>query len=88
LMFLRMRVVIDAAHLVQPSNRDEYELSQAIDQLVRSGRTFDVIRMDGGGSLSAIPKIEKRPYRRKKARRKATSPKRHRPDGVGMKPFS
>ncbi|MFQ3295466.1 MAG: dTDP-glucose pyrophosphorylase, partial [Natrialbaceae archaeon] len=29
------------------ANRDEYELSEAIDLLIRSGRTIDAIRMDG-----------------------------------------
>jgi dTDP-glucose pyrophosphorylase len=30
-----------------PSNRDEYEISDAVDLLVHSGRTIDAIRMDG-----------------------------------------
>ncbi|HET7322829.1 MAG TPA: UTP--glucose-1-phosphate uridylyltransferase AglF [Halococcus sp.] len=36
-----------ACHLVQPSDRGEYELSEAVDLLLRSGRTIDAIRMDG-----------------------------------------
>ena len=36
-----------ACHLVQPSNRGEYEISDAVDLLIASGRTIDAIRMDG-----------------------------------------
>ncbi|MDS0239873.1 MULTISPECIES: UTP--glucose-1-phosphate uridylyltransferase AglF [unclassified Haloferax] len=36
-----------ACHLVQPSNRGEYEISEAIDLLIRSGRTIDAIRING-----------------------------------------
>jgi glucose-1-phosphate thymidylyltransferase long form len=39
--------IFHACHLVQPSNRGEYELSDAIDLLIHSGRTIDAIRMDG-----------------------------------------
>ncbi|WP_435196311.1 UTP--glucose-1-phosphate uridylyltransferase AglF [Natronomonas sp. EA1] len=39
--------IFHACHLVQPSNRDEYELSEAIDLLIQSGRTIDAVRMDG-----------------------------------------
>ncbi|AWB28639.1 UTP--glucose-1-phosphate uridylyltransferase AglF [Halococcoides cellulosivorans] len=39
--------IFHAAKLVQPSNRGEYELSEAVDLLIRSGRTIDAIRMDG-----------------------------------------
>jgi glucose-1-phosphate thymidylyltransferase len=39
--------IFHACHLVQPSGRGEYELSEAIDLLIRSGRTIDAIRMDG-----------------------------------------
>ena len=39
--------IFHACHLVQPSNRGEYEISEAIDLLIRSGRTIDAIRMDG-----------------------------------------
>ena len=34
-------------HLVQPSDRGEYELPDAIDLLIQSGRTIDAIRLDG-----------------------------------------
>jgi glucose-1-phosphate thymidylyltransferase len=39
--------IFHACHLVQPSNRGEYELSEAIDLLIHSGRTIDAVRMDG-----------------------------------------
>ena len=39
--------IFHACHLVQPSNRGEYEISEAVDLLVRSGRTIDAIRLDG-----------------------------------------
>ncbi|AOW80051.1 glucose-1-phosphate thymidylyltransferase [Halodesulfurarchaeum formicicum] len=39
--------IFHACHLVQPSDRGEYELSDAIDLLIESGRTIDAIRMDG-----------------------------------------
>ncbi len=39
--------IFHACHLTQPSNRGEYEISEAIDLLLRSGRTIDAIRMDG-----------------------------------------
>jgi len=39
--------IFHACHLVQPSNRGEYEISDAIDLLLQSGRTIDALRMDG-----------------------------------------
>jgi glucose-1-phosphate thymidylyltransferase long form len=39
--------ILHACHLVQPSDRGEYEISEAIDLLIQSGRTIDAIRMDG-----------------------------------------
>ncbi len=39
--------ILHACHLTQPSNRGEYEISDAIDLLIKSGRTIDAIRMDG-----------------------------------------
>ena len=39
--------IFHACHLVQPSNRGEYELSDAVDLLIQSGRTIDALRMDG-----------------------------------------
>ncbi len=39
--------IFPACELVQPSNRGEYEISEAIDLLIRSGRTIDAIPLDG-----------------------------------------
>ena len=39
--------IFHACHLVQPSNRGEYEISEAIDLLIQSGRTIDAIQIDG-----------------------------------------
>ncbi|GAB3669342.1 UTP--glucose-1-phosphate uridylyltransferase AglF [Halopiger thermotolerans] len=39
--------IFHACHLVQPSDRGEYELPDAIDLLIQSGRTIDAVRMDG-----------------------------------------
>ena len=39
--------IFHACHLVQPSNRGEYEISEAIDLLIRSGRTIDALELEG-----------------------------------------
>ncbi|WP_225335249.1 UTP--glucose-1-phosphate uridylyltransferase AglF [Halomicrobium urmianum] len=39
--------ILHACHLTQPSDRGEYEISDAVDLLIKSGRTIDAIRMDG-----------------------------------------
>jgi glucose-1-phosphate thymidylyltransferase len=39
--------IFHACELVQPSNRGEYEISEAVDLLIRSGRTIDVVELDG-----------------------------------------
>ncbi|PSP77017.1 UTP--glucose-1-phosphate uridylyltransferase [Halobacteriales archaeon QS_1_68_20] len=39
--------IFHACHLVQPSDRGEYELSEAIDLLIQSGRTIDAIGLEG-----------------------------------------
>jgi glucose-1-phosphate thymidylyltransferase long form len=39
--------IFHACHLVQPSDRGEYELSDAVDLLIQSGRTIDVIGLEG-----------------------------------------
>ena len=39
--------IFHACHLVQPSNRGEYEISDAIGLLLESGRTIDAIPLDG-----------------------------------------
>ena len=39
--------IFHACHLVQPSGRGEYEITDAINLLLQSGRTIDAIEMDG-----------------------------------------
>ncbi|QLG28689.1 sugar nucleotidyltransferase [Halorarum halophilum] len=39
--------IFHACHLVQPSNRNEYEISDAVGLLIASGRTIDAIALDG-----------------------------------------
>jgi glucose-1-phosphate thymidylyltransferase len=39
--------IFHACRLVQPSNRGEYEISEAIDLLIQSGRTIDAIGLEG-----------------------------------------
>jgi glucose-1-phosphate thymidylyltransferase len=47
--------IFHACQLVQPSGRGEYEISDAIDLLIHSGRTIDAIRMDGWRSDIGYP---------------------------------
>jgi len=39
--------IFHACHFVQPSIRGEYEISEAIDLLIQSGRTIDAIGLEG-----------------------------------------
>jgi len=39
--------IFHTCHLVQPPNRGECEISEAIDLLIRSGRTIDAIGLEG-----------------------------------------
>ena len=39
--------IFHACHLVQPSDRGEYEISDAVDLLIQSGRTIDAINLEG-----------------------------------------
>ncbi|SFG70409.1 glucose-1-phosphate thymidylyltransferase [Halopelagius inordinatus] len=39
--------IFDACHLVQPSDRGEYELPDAIDLLIRSGRSISTVTLEG-----------------------------------------
>jgi dTDP-glucose pyrophosphorylase len=39
--------IFHACHLVQPSDRGEYELSDAVDLLIQFGSTIDAIGLDG-----------------------------------------
>ena len=56
--------IFHACHLVQPSDRDEYEISDAIDLLIHSGRTIDAIRMDGWRVDVGYPEDRERAERR------------------------
>jgi glucose-1-phosphate thymidylyltransferase len=39
--------IVHACHLLQPATHGEYEISEAIDLLIRSGRTIDAVERDG-----------------------------------------
>ena len=56
--------IFHACHLVQPSGRGEYEISEAIDLLIRSGRTIDAIRLDGWRLDIAYPEDREEADRR------------------------
>ena len=56
--------ILHACHLVQPSNRGEYEISDAVDLLLKSGRTIDAIRMDGWRTDVGYPDDRERAERR------------------------
>jgi len=49
--------IFHACHLVQPSNRGEYEIPEAIDLLIQSGRTIDAIGMNLVGLQSFVYEI-------------------------------
>ena len=56
--------ILHACHLVQPSDRGEYEISDAVDLLIHSGRTIDAIRMDGWRTDIGYPEDRKEAERR------------------------
>jgi glucose-1-phosphate thymidylyltransferase len=39
--------IVHACQLLQPATRGEYEISEAIDLLIHSGRTIDAVERDG-----------------------------------------
>lgn len=41
------REIFDACHQIEPSDRGEYELSDAIDMMIRSDRTIESVQMRG-----------------------------------------
>jgi len=67
--------IFHACHLVQPADRGEYGLPDAIDPLTQSGRTIDAIRLNGWRSREhregdrfetdcrEVPKNERRSHR-------------------------
>jgi len=56
--------IFHACHLVQPSDRGEYELPDTIDLLLESGRTIDAIPMDGWRVDVGYPEDRDRAERR------------------------
>lgn len=65
--------IFHACHLVQPSDRGEYELSEAIDLLLRSGRTIDAIEMDGWRIDVGYPEDREEAERRLRSERGETT---------------
>ncbi|QWC20232.1 UTP--glucose-1-phosphate uridylyltransferase AglF [Halorubrum sp. 2020YC2] len=59
--------IFHACHLVQPSDRGEYELPDTIDLLLESGRTIDAIAMDGWRIDVGYPEDRDRAERRLRA---------------------
>lgn len=66
--------IFHACHLVQPSNRGEYEISEAIDLLIQSGRTIDAIRVDGWRIDVGYPEDRDEAEQRLQAGRQAEAP--------------
>lgn len=60
--------IFHACHLVQPSDRDEYEITDAINLLLQSGRTIDAIRLDGWRMDIGYPEDRDEAERRLQAR--------------------
>jgi len=56
--------IFHACHLVQPSDRGEYELSDAIDLLIHSGRTIEALPMEGWRIDVGYPEDRDRAERR------------------------
>jgi glucose-1-phosphate thymidylyltransferase len=56
--------IFHACHLVQPSGRGEYELPDAVDLLLESGRTIEAIPMDGWRVDIGYPEDRTRAERR------------------------
>jgi glucose-1-phosphate thymidylyltransferase len=65
--------ILDACRLVQPSDRGEYEISDAIDLLIKSGRTIDATEMDGWRMDIGYPEDRERAEQRLQG----TSPVEH-----------
>lgn len=56
--------IFPACRLVKPSDRGEYELSDSIDLLMRSGRTIDAVTLDGWRIDVGYPADRERAERR------------------------
>lgn len=61
--------IFHACHLVQPSARGEYEITDAIDLLLQSDRTIDAIRMEGWRVDVGYPEDREKATRRLRAER-------------------
>ena len=61
--------IFHACHLVQPSDRGEYELSDAVDLLIQSGRTIDAIGLRGWRIDVGYPEDREEAERRLQAAR-------------------
>ena len=68
--------ILDACRLVQPSDRGEYEISDAIDLLIKSGRTIDATEMNGWRMDIGYPEDREKAEQRLQG----TSPAEHRED--------
>jgi glucose-1-phosphate thymidylyltransferase len=64
--------IFHACHLVQPSDRGEYEITDAVNLLLQSGRTIDAIRMDGWRVDVGYPEDRERAEQRLRAERGET----------------
>lgn len=65
--------IFHACHLVQPSDRGEYELPDAIDLLIQSGRTIDAIRLDGWRIDIGYPEDRDKAEKKLKQRKQTTN---------------
>ena len=65
--------IFHACHLVQPSDRGEYELPDAIDLLIRSGRSIKAIPLDGWRVDVGYPENRDEAERRLRAERSSVT---------------
>ncbi|WP_435347057.1 UTP--glucose-1-phosphate uridylyltransferase AglF [Haloarchaeobius sp. HRN-SO-5] len=63
--------IFHACHLVQPSDRGEYEISDAVSLLIESGRTIDALRLDGWRADIGYPEDRDETERRLQAETEA-----------------
>jgi glucose-1-phosphate thymidylyltransferase len=69
--------IFHACHLVRPSPRGEYELPDAIDLLVRSGRRIDAVVLDGWRIDVGYPEDRDRAERRLRLAREDEAGRSH-----------
>ncbi len=75
--------IFHACHLVQPSDRGEYELTDAIGLLVESGRPVEAVRMDGWRVDVGYPEDREEAERLLAEDADRPTEGRVRPDGAG-----